>query len=70
VKTAKTAGTSIEVYLSQICDSKDVFTPFSEPEEGHLPRNYLGIFNPAPELKKKLKFVVEWIQSGFFCLFQ
>lgn len=55
MKTAKTAGTSIEVYLSQICDSKDVFTPFSEPEEGHLPRNYLGIFNPAPELKKKLK---------------
>jgi hypothetical protein len=27
VKTQKTAGTSIETYLSQVCDSFDILTP-------------------------------------------
>ena len=54
VKTAKTAGTSIEKFLSPICGPSDVLTPFSSPEEGHCPRNYKGWFNPIPELIKRM----------------
>jgi hypothetical protein len=49
IKTAKTAGTSIEVFLSKHCGSDDVVTPIFPPLEGHLPRNYEGLFNPLPE---------------------
>jgi hypothetical protein len=51
IKTAKTAGTSIEVFLSPLCGDDDVFTPFAFPEAGHQPRNYRGFFNPLPELR-------------------
>jgi len=50
IKTVKTAGTSIELFLSRYCDELDIVTPILPPEEGHLPRNYQGIFNPVPEL--------------------
>jgi len=59
IKTAKTAGTSIEVFLSPLCAENDVFTPFSEPEPGHQPRNYLGLFNPLPDL------LVKWGNKKF-----
>jgi hypothetical protein len=42
IKTAKTAGTSIEVFLSPHCGSNDVVTPIVPPIEGHQPRNYKG----------------------------
>lgn len=51
VKTAKTAGTSIEVFLDRYCGGKDILTPFAFPEENHKPRNYKGIFNPFPDIK-------------------
>jgi hypothetical protein len=50
IKTAKTAGTSIEVFLSKHCGSTDVLTPIEPPVEGHQPRNYLGFINPIPEM--------------------
>ena len=50
VKTAKTAGTSIEVLLSQICEEEAVVTPFAFPEAAHRPRNFKGRFNPLPEV--------------------
>lgn len=50
IKTAKTAGTSIEVFLSPLCAKTDIFTPFSEPEPIHEPRNYKGFFNPINDL--------------------
>jgi hypothetical protein len=53
VKTAKTAGTSIEVFLSRYCDSTDVVTPIEPPVEGHRPRNYLGFINPIPEILER-----------------
>jgi hypothetical protein len=44
VKTAKTAGTSMEVALSQLCGPDDIVTPFREDAEkyrqAHGPRNY------------------------------
>jgi hypothetical protein len=56
VKTGKTAGTSIEVFLSSVCGPEDVLTPFSKPEQGHRPRNYRGFFNPIPELMEQASF--------------
>jgi hypothetical protein len=53
VKTAKTAGTSVELLLSSVGGAADIVTPFAIPEEGHEPRNYRGFFNPLPELIMK-----------------
>jgi hypothetical protein len=63
IKTRKTAGTSIEAYLSQYCHRGDILSPFGRPVDIHVPRNYKGYFNPIPEiivtrgkgLKKALK---------------
>ena len=50
IKTLKTAGTSIETYLSQYCGEDDILTPFGRPEAGHEPRNYRGEFDPSVEI--------------------
>jgi len=50
IKTRKTAGTSLELYLSKICGIEDVVTPIKEG--GNNPRNYNGLFNPLPEVIK------------------
>ena len=42
IKTVKTVGTSLEVFLSQHCGPDDVLTLFDPPIEGHQPRNYNG----------------------------
>jgi hypothetical protein len=55
VKTAKTAGTSIEVLLSQLCNPTAVATPFRVPESDHEPRNYRGRFNPIPEIRTGIR---------------
>jgi hypothetical protein len=53
IKTAKTAGTSIEVFLSKHCSATDVVTPIEPPVEGHQPRNYEGFINPFPEILER-----------------
>jgi len=53
IKTAKTAGTSIEVFLSKHCGPKDIVTPIAPPIEGHQPRNYEGFINPLPEILQR-----------------
>jgi len=55
IKTAKTAGTSIEVFLSRYCGPKDIITPVAPPIAGHSPRNYRGFINPIPQLLRKPK---------------
>ena len=50
IKTAKTAGTSIEVFLSRQCGPQDIVTPIVPPVERHQPRNYEGFINPIPEI--------------------
>src|ERR1700682_2469961 len=50
IKTAKTAGTSIEVFLSKQCGPMDIVTPIAPPIEGHQPRNYQGFINPISEI--------------------
>ena len=54
IKTRKTAGTSIETYLSKYCGNNDIVTPvgFESETSIHKPRNYKGFFNPYPEFKK------------------
>jgi len=52
IKSSKTAGTSLEVYLSQVCDKKDVFTPICPSSSKHVPRNHKGFFNPVCELSE------------------
>ena len=50
VKTVKTAGTSIEAFLSQHCGPDDVLTPIFPAIEGHQPRNYEGPVHPISEI--------------------
>lgn len=52
IKTKKTAGTSIEVYLGRHCGPRDIITPVGAEEATaeHHPRNYRGLWNPLPEL--------------------
>jgi hypothetical protein len=47
VKTIKTAGTSMEVYLSQHCGPRDIFTPITPPVPGHKARNFNGRVSPS-----------------------
>lgn len=54
IKTAKTAGTSIETFLSPLCGKNDVFTqiiPIGIEEMNHKARNYSAYFNPLPEIR-------------------
>ncbi len=53
IKTAKTAGTSIEVFLSRQCGPQDIVTPIAPPVEGHEPRNHEQSVNPISELLQR-----------------
>ncbi|SPD76465.1 conserved hypothetical protein [uncultured Desulfobacterium sp.] len=72
IKTQKTAGTSIEVYLSKHCGKNDILTPINPHVAPHLARNYKAIWNPFPEivenkglrLKSTLKKVLK--QNKFY----
>ena len=50
IKTRKTAGTSIEVFLSQHCGEDDVLTPIGRHVDPHRARNHEGVWNPLPEI--------------------
>ena len=56
VKTLKTAGTSIEVFLSRYCGSDDVVTPILPHVEPHVARNHEGFFNhmPAADIRDRV----------------
>ena len=41
IKNLKTAGTSIEVHLSQQCCDTDIVTPIDPPNPTHHPRNFV-----------------------------
>jgi len=40
IKVQKTAGTSIEVFLSQVAGDDAIVTPINPPEPGHVARNF------------------------------
>lgn len=69
VKTSKTASTSIEVYLSNLCADGDIFTPIIPAVEGHCPRNHEGYYNhiTAGEIRSSISSKC-WNGYYKFCL--
>ncbi|MHA7924493.1 MAG: hypothetical protein ACX936_04785 [Marinobacter sp.] len=52
IKTLKTAGTSVEVFLSDLCGGEDIVTPVYPPENTHVARNYKGLWNPLHDFRE------------------
>lgn len=50
VKTRKTAGTSVETYLSRYCGDADIVTPIHPLLPDHMVRNHQGRWNVLREL--------------------
>jgi hypothetical protein len=69
VKTLKTAGTSIEVFLSQHCGPLDIVTPIQPHVEPHRPRNHEGYFNhiSAMEIRERVGRDI-WNSYFKFCV--
>ena len=71
IKTQKTAGTSLEVFLSGVCDKKDIITPIFPHVPPHKPRNYegLGFYNhiSAREIIGKIDDDI-WNEYFKFCV--
>ena len=71
IKTVKTAGTSIEVFLSDHCGPDDILTPIFPHIEPHLARNFeeKEFFNhiQAREVKRRISKVT-WEGYFKFCV--
>lgn len=69
IKTVKTAGTSLEVFLSQQCGRTDVVTPIIPQVEPHIARNHEGFYNhiPAFQIRQKIDSKV-WRSYFKFCV--
>jgi hypothetical protein len=69
VKTFKTAGTSIEIFLSQHCGPLDIVTPIFPEVESHSPRNDQGYYNhmPAYEIRNQVGPKI-WDSYFKFCV--
>ena len=69
IKTRKTAGTSIEIYLSQYCDKNDTLTPIIPHVEPHVARNHEGCKNHMSALDVKNKVGNQiWNEYFVFCV--
>lgn len=69
IKTRKTAGTSIEVFLSAHCGHHDIVTPIRPHVEPHKPRNNEGFYNhmPGHEIRKQIG-ADKWHEYFKFCV--
>lgn len=69
IKTAKTAGTSLEVFLSSVCSSDDILTPIYPQVAPHFPRNHEGYYNhmPACEIRDSIGRNI-WNDYFKFCV--
>jgi hypothetical protein len=56
VKTHKTAGTSIEVFLSKLAGHDAVVTPILPEVSGHEPRNFMRLDNPIRDAALRMKY--------------
>lgn len=63
IKTSKTGGTSIEVFLSKISGDRDVVTPIYPIVEGHNPKNHKGLFNPLKDFKPTKKGIILFFKN-------
>ena len=75
IKTHKTAGTSIEHYLSQYCGPNDIITPFGKEIlgkkfEGHNPRNYEGFYSHTSCKEIRLRIPQEVWENYFKFTFE
>lgn len=69
IKTVKTAGTSIEVFLSQQCGSSDVVTPIFPHVAPHVARNHAGFYNHMPGFEIRRRVDPEIWRTYFkFCV--
>ncbi len=69
IKTLKTAGTSIEVFLSQVCGRSDVFTPIYPPHPRHRPRNFGQFYNHISAFAVRLAVPPDlWSDYFKFCV--
>lgn len=71
IKTVKTAGTSIEVFLSQFCDADDVLTPIYPYVAPHHAQHYEGMWNPVSELcaaapAERMQIAWHWMKGKKF----
>lgn len=66
IKTEKTAGTSIEVFLSQHCGPRDILTPIIPAVDGHQPRNYNRPVNSVAEFLSRPWGLLPHFRSTFF----
>jgi len=53
LKTHKTAGTSIEVFLERHVEPGAIVTPILPEVEGHRARNFDRPFNPLPQIRNE-----------------
>lgn len=69
IKNGKTAGTSIEVFLSGVCGDTAIVTPIYPQVATHCPRNHEGFYNrmTASEIREKLGLKV-WNRYYKFCV--
>ena len=71
IKTAKTAGTSIEIFLSDVCGNDDVLTTIFPHVEPHVARNFSAdnfhSHATAAEIKNKVSRKV-WDSYFKFCV--
>lgn len=50
IKTKKTSGSSIEIFLSQFCGEDDALSVINPEVYPHFPKNYRGFFNPIADI--------------------
>jgi hypothetical protein len=69
IKTRKTAGTSLEIFLSQCCGPEDVVTPIDPHVNPHLARNNDGFQNHtrASDVRSQLSSEL-WDSYFSFCV--
>jgi hypothetical protein len=69
IKTTKTAGTSIEVFLSPHCGPLDIVTPIIPHVDPHVPRNAEGYYNhmPAHAIRERISPTF-WDSYFKFCV--
>jgi len=68
IKTRKTAGTSIEAFLSEVCAADDILTPLIPPVSPHRPRNFDGFFAHVPGSVIAAKSPPAWREYYKFCV--
>ncbi len=66
VKTKKTAGTSLEVFLARICGKEDVITPIVPPNPDHKPQNFQRLFGKSFENHMDAVDIRALVKRDFF----